>query len=206
MPRQLLALLVLLGAAHVAMGQSQVYRTIDENGNVVYTDKPAANSSSAQEVAIPPVNSAAPPPDILRPAPPASREPAATSAAVSVSISSPANDEAIPVGPGNFDVVAAVEPALKSGQRLQLLMDGEAQGEPQTSTLWQLINVFNGTHTLTINLLDADNQVIATSEPVIVHVLRNTVRPGNLRVWQAGQDADGNWSLNPGSVRNRTIR
>ncbi len=206
MPTRLLTLvLLLIIAPTLALGQSEVYKTVDENGNVVFTDNPSAGSKSAQEVKIPPVNSAAPPPAIVRPAAPTSPQPEAAKK-VSVSITSPAHEDVIPMGPGNFDVTAAVTPALKQGHQLQLLIDAEPWSEPQKSTLWSMTNVYHGSHILLVNVVDAEGQILTSSEPVTVHVIRTMARPGNLRVWQAGQDKNGNWVLNPGSVRGRAIQ
>ncbi|GAB5452239.1 MAG: DUF4124 domain-containing protein [Halioglobus sp.] len=155
-----------------AVAQSEIYRTVDKHGNVVFTDTPPASGVSSETVDMRPVNSAAPPPNIPAREPPKEKEEASSA---TVSITAPANESTIPMGPGNFEVVAGVAPALGPKQKLQLLMDGEPQGEPQGSRNWALTNVFRGQHDLTVQLLNADGDVVTTSEPVRVYVQRPSV-------------------------------
>lgn len=168
-------LLTLLLTPLAGIGQS-IYRTTDKDGNVVYTDAPPAGTSASEEVKLPPTNTAPPPPDLPRPADP---EPTENAVAYEVAITSPANESTIAMGPGNFSVSASVKPDLRKGQALQLFMDGQAQGEPQTGTSWNLTNVFRGGHDLTVNLLDKEGQVLASSDAVRVYVLRPSINYPN---------------------------
>lgn len=151
---------------------AQIYKSTDENGNVVFTDTPPANSSAAERVEIQEPNTAPPPAQQSSPAP----EPAAEQAPqFSVDISEPANESTIPNGPGNFSVRGSVKPSLARGQMLQLFMDGEPWGEPKRSAAWELVNVFRGAHDLTIGVLDGKGKTLATSDPVRVYVHRPSV-------------------------------
>jgi hypothetical protein len=168
-------LIILLLTPLAGFGQS-IYRTTDKDGNVVYTDAPPSGTNTTEEVKLPPTNTAPPPPDIPRPKEP---EPTDSAVAYEVAITSPANESTIAMGPGNFSVSASVKPGLSKGQTLQLFMDGEAQGEPQKGTSWNLTNVFRGGHDLTVNLLDREGQVIASSDAVRVYVLRPSINYPN---------------------------
>ena len=97
-----------------------------------------------------------------------------------VKITSPANEETIPMGGGNFSVVARVEPPLEKGQSLQLSLDGAPTGKLQQSGFWDLTNIDRGAHDLTAAVVDSDGQVIAGSDPVRVYVMR----PGLIRPTQ----------------------
>jgi len=150
---------------------AQIYKTTDEHGNVVYTDAPPSTSNSSEKVQLNRTNTSSPPPEVVRPAPPAPQEePEETR--YSAEITSPPNETTIAMGPGNFTVSAKVRPSLAAGESLQLLIDGAPRGEPQTEPLWNLTNVFRGQHDLTVMVLDADGQPLATSEPVRVYVFR----------------------------------
>lgn len=168
-------ILILLLTPLAGFGQS-IYRTTDKDGNVIYTDAPQAGSGASEEVKLPPTNTAPPPPNIPRPP---QAEPQESAVTYEVAITSPANESTIAMGPGNFSVAASVKPGLRKGQMLQLFMDGEAQGEPQKGTSWDLTNVFRGGHDLTVNLLDRDGQVLASSEAVRVYVLRPSINYPN---------------------------
>ncbi|MEM9254193.1 MAG: DUF4124 domain-containing protein [Pseudomonadota bacterium] len=153
---------------------AQVYRSVDENGNVIFTDSPPADAQSTEAVELPPTNTVAPPPNVPSYQPPATEaEPAQRN--YQVSIAQPANETTIPMGPGNFAVTAQVEPNLAGDHRLQLTMDGAPWGEPQSSGSWSLTNVFRGEHTLAVNVLDQNGNTVATSSGVTVYVLRPSI-------------------------------
>ena len=163
----ILLLCTLLGIT----ASAQVYRVVDEHGNVTYTDRPPEDN--AEPVELGPTNTAPPPATDLYPTPP----PKAAGdedkeSGYQVAITAPANETIIPRGPGNFSVSASVNPALGRGHRLQLLLDGQPRQEPQTGTSWALTNVYRGEHSITVAVVDGDGQQLATSEPVTVFVFR----------------------------------
>lgn len=168
-------LIVLL--ALPALAQTSIYRTIDEDGNVVFTDAPPADSKrKIERIENPHINSMPPPEDIEPLAKPAD-EPQDDGAAFEVVITDPANETTIPNGPGNFSVGATVSPALGSGHTLQLFMDGSPWGEPQRGARWNLTNVLRGQHDLTVGVIDTAGETLAMSEPVRVYVFRPIYRP-----------------------------
>ena len=160
--------LVLLLALPFAVS-AQVYKTVDENGNTVFSDTPPAGGTS-EKIELGTTNSAPPPPPVSRPMPAATKE---EKLEVSVNIVSPAQDTTIAIGyAGNFSVEAQVNPPLAKGIYAQLLMDGTPVGEPQPGSSWALNNVFRGTHTLTVVITDAAGKPLAESPPITMHVLR----------------------------------
>ena len=167
----LLAALLLLPQ----LGAAQIYKTTDENGNVSYSDTPPTSGPS-EEMKLPSINSA-PPPEMTEPAPSRPDTVADTedSTAYTVGISSPANETTIPMGPGNFSINAAVEPALSNGALLQLYVDGSPSGNPQSSNSWALTNVFRGAHDLKVEVVDNKGGPLAESDAVRVYVLRPSV-------------------------------
>jgi len=150
---------------------AQIYKTTDEHGNVVFTDTPPSTSSSSEKVQLNRTNTSRPPPEVVRPAPPAAPQ-ESEEASYHAEITAPPNETTIAMGPGNFAVSVKVRPSLAAGESLQLLIDGAPRGEPQTEPLWNLTNVFRGAHDLTVMVQDADGKPLATSEPVRVYVLR----------------------------------
>ncbi len=153
---------------------AQIYKTIDKNGNVVYTDQAPKSGTAHETVTLKQTNTAPPPPEVVRPAPEADLESESTTN-YTVEISAPENEATIPNGPGNFPLVVSLEPTLSEGESLQLYVDGVATGEPQRALVWQLANVFRGAHDLTVSVLNADNSPVATSTPVKVYVFRPSI-------------------------------
>jgi len=154
-----------------ALVSAQIYKTIDKNGNVVYTDQPSKTGTAHETVKLNQTNTAPPPPEVIRPAPKPDQDSDDTTS-YTVKISSPAHETTIPNGPGNFPVVVSLEPALAEGENLQLYLDGAPRGEPQRALVWQLTNVFRGAHDITVSVINADNSPIATSQPIRVYVFR----------------------------------
>ena len=176
MIRTLLLLTLLLPWA----ASAQIYRTTDEQGNVVFTDRPPASSTTAEPVELPETNTTPATPVRPRPKPtPAAEEPEGSG--ISVAIKIPANETTIPMGPGNFSVNVAVEPALPGGTSLQLYMDGIPWGDAQQGTSWALSNVFRGAHDITVAVVDSQGQHLASSDPVRVYVMRPSINSPNRR-------------------------
>ena len=173
----LLATLLLLPQ----LGATQIYKTTDEQGNVSYSDTPPTDGPSEQ-VKLRETNSA-PPPEMAEPMPSSSSTAPDTApdtadteeAPYSVSVASPANETTIPMGPGNFSITAALEPALSQGALLQLYVDGSTSGNPQSSNSWTLTNVFRGAHDLKVMVVDRKGDQLAESGSVRVYVLRPSV-------------------------------
>lgn len=150
--------------------QAQVFKHVDEDGNVTFTDQPPPDST---EVQINSTNIAAPPPSDAFPTPPPSDKPDKdTDGAYKITITGPANETIIPNGPGNFTVSASVSPELADTHQLQLLLDGAPREEPQRSSSWALTNVFRGEHNLVVSVVDAKGKSLAKSDPVTVFVFR----------------------------------
>lgn len=164
---KLLLILVLVSAPTLA----QIYKTTDADGNVVFTDTPPGDAA-AEQVDLQPTNTVAPPAPAPKPAPrEAQREPEEPAVPQAV-ITDPANESTIPMGGGNFTVSATVEPGLLGGQGLQLIIDGQPEGDVQPNATWNLMNVFRGAHDLVVQVVDSDGKVLSSSEPVRVYVLR----------------------------------
>ena len=168
--------LLLVSTLTIAQGlmAQQIFRTTDEQGNVIFTDKPPASSTTTEAVDLPPTNTTPATPIPPRPKPkPEREEPEA--AGITVAITVPPNETTIPLGPGNFAVNVDVEPALGQGATLQLYMDGIPWGDPQRNNSWALTNVFRGAHDITVAVVDEQGQHLASSEPVRVYVLRPSI-------------------------------
>lgn len=148
---------------------AQVYRVVDENGNVTYTDR--APSTDAEPVEVRTPNTAPPPASDVYPEPPPPPEPE-PAPGYQVTINAPADETIIPRGPGNVSVSATVTPGLQPGHMLQLLMNGEPREEPQKSGSWALTNVFRGEQNISVAVVDKDGKRLTESSPVTIYVFR----------------------------------
>jgi hypothetical protein len=157
---------------------AQVYKVTDEDKGVVFTDRPenVSGSSSVERIEIREPNTAPPPPAAAP-----SRSPAKESAPerppeATITITSPANESTIAMGPGNFAVSAQASPPLGRGEELVLLMDGQPVGAAQSGTSWFIEGALRGPHDLVVQRRTTSGQSVAVSEPVRVYVLRPSIR------------------------------
>jgi hypothetical protein len=170
MPRVILLALLLLPLAGTA---DQVFRTTDEQGNVVFTDAPPAGVNQTEQVELQPTNTTPPPPE--RQAPAEASQVKEVKPYYSLKIAEPANETSIPMGPGNFSVSVIVQPELRGKDRFQLFMDGEPREAPQRATRWDLTNVFRGEHNITVSILNAEGKTVASSNSIQVFVHRPSI-------------------------------
>ncbi len=158
----------------VGGAQAQLYKSYDENGNVVYSDVPP--SPSAAPLELPPVNvievtPLAPRADAASPpGPPA----AAAAVSYTIAILQPTAEETIRNQPTQR-VQIDLQPPLQPGHLVTVSIDGTLRSRG-TSLQPVLNNVERGTHQLTAAVVDAGGKPIVTSAPVTVHVFRQTVR------------------------------
>jgi len=167
--KRLLPLLCLLTSPPLGAG---IYKTIDEEGNVYYSDRP---TPGAEKVELPPPTVYTPPKLPAAGSPAASKQTDSKPAYESLRILSPKPDEAIRSNNGDLIVEWAVDPPLKrrQGHRLMLILDG--QEVPATGGRHQFKNLDRGTHTLSARILDRRGRVLAEAEPVTFHLLRISI-------------------------------
>jgi len=158
-------LLILVPAVHA----ETVYRSVDENGNTVFSDKP---SKGAETMEIPDAQTVkSPSAGKFHYQPPARKPPPEYS---SVAITSPDDDAAVRQNDGNITVQVAVRPDLQGQDQLQLLMDGKIVGSG-SNTSFSLQNLNRGTHTLQAVVIGSSGKTLASSATVTFHLLRHSI-------------------------------
>ncbi len=166
-------LLLILGLAVSCSVSAVTYRWVDEQGNVVYSDKPHPGAEAIEEKEVQTIHAPPVPPITSR----ESTAPPAVAGYERVAVVSPEDDTAVRENAGNVTVTIAVEPALQTtlGHKLALFVDGAQFSEPSTATQFQLNEMDRGTHTLEAKIIGADGEVIASSPPSEFHLLRHSV-------------------------------
>jgi len=166
MMRWLLILALLLPLT----SQAEVYRWVDESGNVTYSDQPHQGS---EKVKLPPITTYEPQPaEGTQSAPGA--QPAAGAIAVSLQITSPKPDQNIWSTAGIVDLAFEVTPQLGKAQHIAILLDGKGDPVSSPSTDFRISNVDRGTHTVTAWVADAAGQRISQTMSVTFHLHRAT--------------------------------
>ncbi len=164
----------------VAAG-AEIFRTVDENGNVVFSDTPpppaASDDQSVQPIDLPEANTFEPPQREFRvrdlvPPTEDGDDAAAPVSYNKVQIVSPAEDEVIRNNAGNLTVVAATDPDLAPGHTLQLILDGELEGASANGS-FELSYVDRGTHRIEVRVVDLETgEEFIRSAPITFHLLR----------------------------------
>ncbi|WP_372877700.1 DUF4124 domain-containing protein [Pseudomonas sp.] len=162
--RTLLLCLLLVGLPAAA----QVYTYVDADGNRVFTDRPT--SDNAERIELPATNNMSMP--ASAPPAPAAAPPAPTLSYRMLRILLPLPDATVRDNAGNLIVTASSEPALHSGHRFRLLLDGQPRDEGGRSPVFALENIDRGTHQLAVEIIDAQGRTLERTPSQPLHMLR----------------------------------
>lgn len=152
---------------------SEVYRYVDKNGVVHYTDQPP--NKTAKPVALPPLQVIGPTEQIDLPPP----SPSDVSAAprLGVSIASPSPEETFRGDDRQLPVTVRLDQQLPTGYGLLYLLDGRPQNVKATrQPRFVLQNVERGEHLVSVAVVNAAGREVARTAPVIVHMKPPTVQ------------------------------
>lgn len=132
-----------------------VYKTVDENGRVIFTDKP---TEDAETVKIQKLENTIdnPNPAKYRPSSP---KPEAF-AYKRFTVTSPENGAGIRSNNGNVSITLSLEPALVSGHKVVISMDGKQIG---TGLGVSLQNVDRGTHSISAKVINQNGKTLMTT-------------------------------------------
>jgi len=149
-----------------------IYRVIDAQGKVSYTDTPPKDGT-AEPVTLKEVNTqpAMEARKAQAPAPDAAANPYTR-----IEIASPANDSTIPPGQLSVVVQLQLEPALQPGHRVQFYLDGKPQGPAAAAIAITLNDLYRGSRTIHAAIVDAKGAQVAQSNSVVIHVKRTSVK------------------------------
>ncbi|MFZ1625330.1 MAG: DUF4124 domain-containing protein [Gammaproteobacteria bacterium] len=173
---QALVVFLCLAISTAALGGIEVYRWIDAEGQVHYSDRP---SPGADRVAIDVAPAGSTPvagASSAGSAQAAAKKDSAAAAYDSLTIQAPGQDETLWNIGGQLDVAVALQPPLQAGHRVQLLLDGQpvAELEPGT-TQTRLSDVYRGQHTLMAKIQDESGSTLIQSAPVNFYVQQSSV-------------------------------
>jgi hypothetical protein len=159
---------------------AQLYRSIDAQGHITFSDQPDDN---AEEVILNEPTIYTPPviPEVSIP----SAEEVETEIektepevpAYQVSIVSPTQNEAFWSNDGKVVVTASVTPELnmERGDKLQFTLDGKLVGSTQASLTHEIENVERGSHILMAIIVDKSGSQLARSQSRLFHVHKRSI-------------------------------
>ena len=155
-----------------------IYRTVDKDGNVIFTDVPSEGAEKIQLKETTTITSL----DVESSSSLATpRQDEQAIPYKSVSIVNPNNDEAIRDNAGNVNIKLSIKPALLPGHEVVVYVDGEEKTSG-TGTTFNLENIDRGTHQLRASIKDHEGHILVSSKSTTFHMLRQSIikpRPGN---------------------------
>ena len=149
-----------------ALAAGQVYKWVDTNGKIHYSDRPV---TGAETLGVP-VHKAAP------------RETPRPGQGVlgpytQFEILDPADNTTIRDPEGNVQVSLLLEPALMEGHRLQIVTDGAPASGDAPGTQLRIGGLPLGSHQLQARIVNADGTLIASSPVVHFHLRKPEPEP-----------------------------
>jgi len=177
MSKAVARLMLVLGLAMIlsfTVYADDVYKVVDEDGNVTYSDKP---SKGSEKVDLPPLQEYKAPPLPDSPIEEETSVPSGTTQPVRVpytklEIISPKHQEDVRDNAGNLTILTNVEPELQKGDRMRLMMDGRPIAGPDETTTFYLSNVERGSHQLFVQILAPNGRPVINSKTINFTMLR----------------------------------
>lgn len=167
-------LLLLFLAMSTSTAIAELYKWVDEEGNISYSDQPPFRD--AEQLTPPGLNTT---PAVK--APKQKTEPVEEEEAQFkysyFRITSPEQDATIRNNAGNFTIELGIKPALNTllGHSISIFLDGKPVQENLLSTSASLQNIDRGSHSVTAVIKDKKGRVLLSSNNVTVHVHRVSI-------------------------------
>ena len=154
----------------LATQAAPVYKHVDEQGQVTYSDKPVDEGD--QPVTLKPV-SVIPGRPVARKPEPAAPATETTPVRYELEWLKPLNEQTLRNIGGKLEVDLKLKPGLPAGHRVELWLDGVKKGEWEGVPV-TLTEVWRGTHSLEARLVDAQGKALARSA-ITIYVHQNSL-------------------------------
>ncbi|NCF26683.1 MAG: DUF4124 domain-containing protein [Gammaproteobacteria bacterium] len=167
-----LILAICLAVACGAVQAQKIFRVVQPDGTVEFTDVPPSNRP-AEEIQVRPMNTT----PAVAPARATSTQAAGAQGETGYSefrITRPADDEGIRSNAGSVDVDLKLAPALRAGDKIHLILDGQSVGGGR-STAITLTDMDRGTHSIQAVVKNSDGKVVARSNSVTFTLQRTSI-------------------------------
>lgn len=142
---------------------TKVYKVVGDDGQITFSDQPDHGSETLLIAPVPTVPALEPIATSGKNSNKDKQSSETLNAYKSLSILSPANGSAFYSGSGEVDVIVDVQPALITGDKVQVFLDGKLikQG---SQLQFKLQTVARGTHQLQVKLASSTGKVIKTKQ------------------------------------------
>src|SRR5688572_29905413 len=146
-PAMRTTLLVLLLLASAASASESVWRWVDSDGVTHYSDRPVPGATKIELRSSNQINTAGPTPSSASETQP---EPAVVETYRAFEVSTPIPEQAIINTGGQVSIALRLDPALRPGHTVSVLLDGQpVSGSPGSALQYTAADVPRGEHTIT---------------------------------------------------------
>ena len=160
-----------------------VYRYVDEQGNVYFSDR-KIEGATEQEVADPTVIEMAPAPKTSIPSesktgPAGTEKEPEFKGYVKAKITAPQHDGIVRDNSGNVNVSIETNPPFdkKLGHKIQVFLDGQKLPLSFSESTFQLSGIDRGTHTIQLRVVDEKaSKTLISSDKISFHMKRFFIR------------------------------
>lgn len=149
--------------------QAEIYRGVDEEGEIFYSDKEQPN---AELIPTPTPNAISMPKLEAKKPVAEDAEDAEMNPYKSFGIVNPANNTTIRDNAGNISITLSLLPALdtKNNHRITIYLDGQIVISATTELTIQLANIRRGKHTLSAKVIDGKGKQLIRSNAVTINM------------------------------------
>ena len=161
---KLLVVLFLLHAS--AVPAAEVYKSVDQQGNTVFSDVPSENSEKieVQEVMTIPA---------LQERPVGNLEPEPVERYSAITITSPVNDQTYFRSEGDLIVAVQTAPRLASGDSIVLYLNSNEFLSGKSLT-YSIPELDRGTYQLRVGIKDSSGKLVKSSETITFHLRQSS--------------------------------
>ena len=170
MPRPHTALIAVLALIGPSLQAATVYKYMDEDGNLVFTDEPVEGAEKLNVQPVPTVPAV--------PVPASSGEPQQQEKPFSynqITIVTPSAGENFVNNGGKVTIQVAMSPELRPSDKLQLYFNGEPKGKPQSSTVFDFNNLYRGEYVTRVVAVNEAGEQLGQSDTITFYVRRSAI-------------------------------
>jgi len=155
---------------------ADIYKTVDEDGKVIFTDTP--KDKKAEPVDLPEVNTQPAIPITIKLSPPKDekKKEERKPGDYKITMTAPANETTVTMGQMTLASKVTITPELEDGHKIQFYLDSTKQGKASTATNYTYKDLYRGTHSIHAAIVDKKGKVLKQSEAVTIYVHRPRVK------------------------------
>ena len=174
-------LLALISCSGFSEEKKKLYKWVDEQGNVHYSDEP---HKGAKEVKLPEVTTIKMKAPQMKPLDSSQIGADSSKSPIydEVALISPENDGVIRNNAAQVTLVAKISPAIEEGHKLQFTLDGQTVANPENASTVIAENIEYGLHTANVAVVDDKGKQIKSGKPInfaLLHFINPNKRKNN---------------------------